>query len=378
MRVLLISDAYGYMQGGVPEEARQLISGLAARGHAVALASDVPLGAIEESLHFPVSLPVGESLAREVGLALEGFRPDFVHVLCMSSKGLMRIAPLLEGHAWALTVHSVPPYERKLGMWHGHEGIHYAARALRYVANSTAWRWVFRRGIAPRVIVHSEYVRDIVLSYGCAENRLTLIPLAFNGGPVTQPVISAPRSGDAPLLLTTVGGFAHTKGQHDVVKALPMLIKHFPRLRYQVIGEVRDPSYLDYLGQLARRLDVSEHLLTTPNLSQQEKQARLSASDAYVQPSHEEGFCLAFAEAAAVVPRLVAANTGAMASIARRDPGARVVPICRPNAIAAAVCDLFETELPDNHMQERALRLTGMFSPSRYLEAHEVLYAQTR
>lgn len=360
------------MRGGVPTETRSLITGLVARGHHVALAGDrVPSGVRSIPLYF-VKLPIDDSLSAAVKAALDDFLPDFVHVMCMSSKGVLILSSLLSTHRWALTVHSVPPYERKLNFWHGLEALHYGARAMRFALNSVAWKWIFSRDLVQSIIVHSHFVRNVVVAYGASPSRVHVIPLPFEG--------SGCNDGDARVrmadpLLVTVGGFAHTKGQHDVVKALPELIRHFPGIRYQMIGEVRDETYVTYLRKLAAGRRVAEHLLISPDLDQESKLTALKAADVYVQPSHEEGFCLAYAEAAAIVPRLVGAEAGAIEAMSVGDAGMRIVPIRSPTAIAAAVAELLTARLPPDLMQLRSDRLSHEFSLERYLGEHEVLYA---
>ena len=374
MRILIIIDVSLYMRGGVPAEVRALLGGLIARGHAVAEASHTALAEFAGAAHFALSLPITDRLVDEIGVALKVFEPDFVHVLSMNSRGVQLLAPVLRAHRWALTVHSLAPHERKLAGLHASESLHYGARAVRFLPNSLAWRWVLRQGMAPWVIVHSEYVRDIAVRYGCDPGSIRTIALPF----VSDASACVERGvSDSPLLVT-VGGYAHTKGQHDLVKALPTLLQRFPRLRCQLIGEVRDHSYLAYLRSLAQRLGVADRLLVTPDLSQADKRAALESADVYVQPSHEEGFCLAYAEAAAVVPRLVGTETGAIAAISRDDVGARVVATRDPQAIAAAVRELLDKAMPKGHMAERAARLSAQFSTCCYLQQHEELYTANR
>jgi glycosyltransferase involved in cell wall biosynthesis len=373
MRILIVTDISGHMPGGVPAETRRLVDGLVQNGHVVALASDVPLGDAINILHVPIIIPVKPSLANDVRDALAYFKPDFVHLMCMSSKGVMLLASVLHDHPWALTVHSVPPYESKLNRWHGHERLHYGARALRFALNGLAWRWIFSRGIVPMCIVHSEFVKDIVLAYGASRDFVKSIPLCFDSSMSQRVVDTSPVKTDAPLLVT-VGGFAHSKGQHDVVKALPALLEKFPRLRYQIIGEIRDESYVSYLYRLAQNLNVLDHFIITPDLDEPAKQKVLEQADVYIQPSHEEGFCLAYAEAAAIVLRLVGTDTGAMAAISDGDAGARVIPTKTPSAIAAAVTKLMKTDLPPLIMREREARLGEIFSSAGYLRSHEELY----
>lgn len=374
MRILIVSDVTSRMPGGVPAETRALINGLASKGHVVAFASDAPLSGAEAATHFPITIPITSAFADQVGVALSAFHPDFVHVICMSSKGLLALSPVLRAHRWALTVHSIPPYERKLPLWHAHEGLHYAARSLRFLPHTLAWRWLLRGGKVSSIVVHSEFVFEVIVRYGFPRERLRLIPLAFHPR-ATAASKSSRRCNTDELLLVTVGGLAHTKGQHDVVKALPALLGRFPRLRYQLIGEIRDASYVRWLTRLSRDLGVADHLSMTTELTQEAKAAAVSRADVYVQPSHEEGFCLAYAEAAALVGRLVGADAGAIGALSRDDPGAKVVPVRQPEAIAQAVASLLDAELPPGHMVERAARLSARFSYETYLRAHESLYA---
>ncbi len=179
MRILIVSDVSGFMPGGVPAETRELIGGLSQRGHELALAGDVPVTEPQTARHFPITIPIGSSLRRQVAAALDEFKPDFVHVICMSSRGVLALASLLRSRPWALTVHSVSPYERKLRFFHRHEDLHYALRSLRCLPNSMAWRWVLSSGKVPRVIVHSDFVAQVVERYGFPARLIALVSLPF-------------------------------------------------------------------------------------------------------------------------------------------------------------------------------------------------------
>ena len=374
MRILILSDVSGFMPGGVPAETRELISGLSNRGHELALASDVPVTAAQTARHFPITIPIGSSFRRQVAASLDEFKPDFVHVICMSSRGVLTLASILRSRPWALTVHSVSPYERKLKFFHRHEELHYAFRSLRCLPNSMAWRWVLSSGKVPRVIVHSDVVAQVVERYGFPAHLIALVPLPFR--PPSRDRDAEARPSNGGLQLTTLAGLAHTKGQHDVIKALPALARRFPHLRYQLIGEVRDDSYVRWLKRLAVRLGVADRLLFSVDLDQAAKAEALRRADVYVQPSHEEGFCLSYAEAAALVPRLVGTRTGAIAAMSRDDPGARIVPVRDPRALAEAISALATVDLPAGHMADRATRLSERFSYDAYLRAHEAIYAR--
>ena len=376
MRILIVSDVSSWMLGGVPAETRGLVEGLLERGHAVALASDAPLAGTERALHLPVTLPVTPRLRDELTAAMASFEPDFVHVICMNSKGLIYIADCLRHRRWAVTVHSVPPHENKLLGWHRHNALHYALRNLRYLPNRLAWRYVFRRVHVPCVVVHSAFVRNVVASHGYPPEQVVVIPLFFRAD--TSGTAAPARSiGNAPKLLT-IGGLTHSKGQRDVTVALPGLVKRYPHLCYHMVGEVRDASYVVELQRLAREVGVAAHIRISSDFDAASLEQELASADVYVQPSHEEGFCLAYAEAAGRIARLVGTDTGAIAAMSTDDEGASVVPAARPEALAIAIAHQLAMTFDDGHMQRRIDRLHRDFGFDGYIEAHERLYGDVQ
>jgi glycosyltransferase involved in cell wall biosynthesis len=375
MRILILSNVTFHMRGGVPTEARELAGGLRSSGHEVAICGDVPILGERGVAHFALSLESARQLQASVSAALASFRPDLVHVMAMSSPGMRALRRVLEGRPWVLTCHSVPPYERKLAAWHGSERLHYAARNLRFLPHSLAWRFLFTARRVPHVIVHSAWVGDIVRRHGCPADGIRSIPLGadVDAAPVREaPAAPAP---DAPRLVT-VGGIAHTKGLHDAVRAVQALRSGFPGLSYRIIGEVRDASYLAHLESLISRAGLSRHVGIETDLDEAAKQAALQSADLYLQPSHEEGFCLAYIEAASRVPRLVGTDTGAIRLVSEGDAAMSVVPPQRPEVLASAIEALLRQPLPDGLMSMRAKRLQRDFSWRRYLDEHERLYGE--
>src|SRR5262249_1281350 len=87
-----------------------------------------------------------------------------------------------------------------------------------------------------------------------------------------------------------------------------------------------------------------------------------------------EGFCLAYIEAAGLVPRLVGTDTGAIRAIGAGDAGARTVRVRAPCELTDAMLELLAATLPADLMARRASRLAAHFAWSHYLDAHEALY----
>ena len=358
-------------------ETAQLVRGLQARNHQLAFMGDIPIEGAELVQHFALSLPTDRSLSLRLREVISAFKPELVHVIAMSSRGITRIAPLLRSVQWVFTCHSLPPYERRLQSLHWSDTAHYAARSLRYAANTWAWKWLFRKGLIPHAVVHSHSLADVIAQYGQPTNRVSLIPLGC------EPIANVTCSSGVvepgrPLRLLTIGGIAHTKGYHDALTALAALACVFPKIEYTIIGEMRDPSYARFLEAMIAKLELRESVRIVDNASDAEKEEALRRSDVYLQPSHEEGFCLAYIEAASIVPLLVGTDTGAIRLISANDVGARVVPVGQPSRIADAVRELSAIPLPRDLLLRRQERLAAQFSWSKYLDSHESLYDRLR
>ena len=374
MRILIISDVSSYMRGGVPVETKELLKGLVLRGHEVAFGADAPLCG-EEVRHYAFSTNEPNQ-ATQLKQILAHFKPELVHVMAMGSRGLTAIAPLLRNQQWVLTCHSIPPFELKLACCHNHDQLHYALRALWFAANTLAWKWLFRKANIPCIIAHSRYVQNIVENYGYQTGKSRLIPLGFKRG--ESATHAALRTLSSSPKFLTVGGIAHTKGQHDAILAMANLKHVFPDFTYQLIGEVRDNSYLQFLNKLIDQKGLSKHIKITPNLDETSKQSALQQTDFYLQPSHEEGFCLSYIEAAGIVPRLIGTDTGAIALISADDLGMQVVSPKSPTEIADSIRKLAATTLPEDLLITRNLRLEKQFSWESYLDQHEQLYKELK
>jgi hypothetical protein len=234
-------------------------------------------------------LPTTAALGDEVGRALTAHRPDLVHVMAMSSRGLMQLRGQLRVRPWLMTCHSLPPYERKLPFLHGNDTMHYALRAARFLPHALAWRGIFLCGLVPRVVVHSPKMARLVADYGQPEMAIDTILLGVNGGQGELTIPDEP-SPAAPRL-TTIAGVAHTKGYHDALHAISLLRARFPGLRYQIIR--RDPGLeLHGLPQAGHRAKGScrTWCASPPTCPRLRSRKALARSHLYLQPSHEEGF----------------------------------------------------------------------------------------
>jgi len=148
------------------------------------------------------------------------------------------------------------------------------------------------------------------------------------------------------------------------------LAARFPTLAYRAIGNSRNSAYTAFLRGRIAALGLGDRVALVDDADDAAKQAALAAADLYVQPSHEEGFCLAFAEAAMVAPRLVGCRTGEIAGLAGGDPTTRVVEPKDVTGIAAAATELLAVNVTPADVAARAQRLVERYSWAAYLDQH--------
>jgi phosphatidyl-myo-inositol dimannoside synthase len=105
---------------------------------------------------------------------------------------------------------------------------------------------------------------------------------------------------DRSINLLTVGRVSPRKGQHNVVEALPSILKVYPTLVYHIVGI---PDYEDQVKERANRLGVSSSIQFHGAVSGNELNEILNRTDIFImlsenQPNGDvEGFGIAILEA---------------------------------------------------------------------------------
>lgn len=377
MKILAMTDLSGHMVGGPTTAAVELLNGLTQRGHHVVLVNDHPYPGLVGVEHASHSITDARATAEEVRRLLSHHRPDVVHLLSMGQKPLRRLAGLLKGRPWLMTLHSISPYERIVRGWHRYQAIHYALRNLRYLPNTCGWHALLRTLTIPRVIVHSRWMEGVGRRYGVAANSLRVVELACAPAPMPTLPPFAPNPLRRGPQIVTVAGIAHTKGLHDAIRAIAKLRPSFPGIGYIIIGEVRDPTYLRFIKSLTIELALEDVVEVRERIPTSEKDRLLEGADVYIQSSHEEGFCLAYLEAAHRVARLVGTSTGAISEISGGDVGIKVTAPGDVDALAAAIEALLRSSKPSAaQFATRQNRLGDQFSWDRHVDDHESIYSE--
>ncbi|MFL5529444.1 MAG: glycosyltransferase family 4 protein [Gemmatimonadaceae bacterium] len=148
--------------------------------------------------------------------------------------------------------------------------------------------------------------------------------------------------GDAPLILTVARLVPH-KGQDMGIRALSMLARDFPKLRYIMVGEGHDELRL---RGIARELGVLDRVGFVGPMRDDELPEAYATSTIYLGASrvdkeiNVEGFGISFLEAGASGIPSVAGDSGGVRSAVRDGETGIVVPPTDPDAIADAIRSL--------------------------------------
>ncbi|MFL5522758.1 MAG: glycosyltransferase family 4 protein [Gemmatimonadaceae bacterium] len=176
-------------------------------------------------------------------------------------------------------------------------------------------------------------------------------PAHFNPGRDTGALRRRWGVGDAPVVITVARLVPH-KGQDMGIRALAMLARDFPDLRYIMVGEGHDEARL---RELARELSVLDKVGLVGAMRDDELPEAYATSTIYLGASrvdneiNVEGFGISFLEAGASGVPSVAGDSGGVRSAVRDGETGIVVPPTDPDAIADAIRSLLLN--PDRRAQ---------------------------
>ena len=331
MRILFVSDV-PQAPGGAELVTQQISSGLAGLGCEVAVLRPNPSQPIADYAGTATVYALDTSTKRSIDVSLSEsincFKPDIVHVAAGRWPLVSRVDTAVRNLPWVLGVHNLVPFEAHIGRFYGRNRIYYYARNARYFPNALLLAIGLRRWRFARVVCHNRQVQSRLRQYGCRREQVTLVTPGYSTGASS---LSCGSEGRSPFnaqshpRLLTIAGIVHHKGLHDSLRAIANLAKVFPHFSYLIIGGRRDEAYASYLEALVTRMGIRSHVSLIYDASEELKWSALRDTDLYIQPSHEEGFCLTFLDAAMAVPRLLGTATGEMPSIAEKDPYCGIV-----------------------------------------------------
>ena len=157
--------------------------------------------------------------------------------------------------------------------------------------------------LADLCVANSHFTADLLKANGINKNKIMIshpgVSSAFIPD-IAHHINKKPQDNKSPVLLT-VANLVPRKGHHRVIQMLPALTKHFPNIRYFIIGQGPEKQRLQLL---AEHLQVSNHCIFTGRVSEAQLHKYYQLADCFIMPglqigSEVEGFGIAFIEASA-------------------------------------------------------------------------------
>lgn len=340
MRVALIGSHQANVDGGspAPDDVTPLGTALAARGVDVVGYSCQP-GAVEVGypvVHLP-STTAAQEASSAAGLApivgefatflsaeWDGDPPDVVS----AASWIHGVAAQLAADRHGIpTVLSLPQLAHTVQRRQGRpvdEGPQ--ARFERLLARA-----------AQRVVVSCTDDLTVLLAFGCARRRLSVLPQAVDVEHFTSVGPAAPR-GSEQRIVTVARELLPHKGIEDLIRTLPRL----PAAELVVVGGP-DRHRLDWdagacrLRSLALDLNVSDRLHLTGHVAWAKLPPILRSADVFAASSWYEPFGLPVVEAMACGVPVVASAAGGMLDTVVHEVTGLLVPARDPAKLAKAL-----------------------------------------
>jgi glycosyltransferase involved in cell wall biosynthesis len=149
---------------------------------------------------------------------------------------------------------------------------------------------------------------------------------------------------DAPILVS-VGALVERKGFHRVMECLPRLRQRFPKLRYLIVGgSSPEGDWSAALQERTVQLGVQDCVTFLGAWPAQDLKIPLSAADAFVLATANEGWANVFLEAMACGLPVVTTDVGGNAEVVNDGSLGTVVPFGDRDALAGAIGEALERE----------------------------------
>lgn len=165
------------------------------------------------------------------------------------------------------------------------------------------------------------------------------------------------------LVVGSIGTMVYTKGFQDIVHILPAIVKQFPNLTLELIG---DGGIRKRIEKMIIKLKLTNHVKLFGTVKNVQKV--IQKWDVYVSASYSESFGLAVAQAMALGIPIVAYSVGGIPEIVDRNCGKLVNPGDK-NELQHAIIDLLgQPKLIEKLGHQAAQKIRNKFTLELMIE----------
>lgn len=225
----------------------------------------------------------------------------------------------------------------------------------RHAPMRSAVRWLLRA--ADSIIGQSQdTVRHVSSIYG-VDKRVELIPLGIERPPRIAPASRASFGipNDA-FVMITIGRLVARKATTQLIEVFAQ--SKIPNAHLLIVGDGPDAQPI---AERARALGIADRIHLLGQVSDEQKYAALSISDAFVSTSQHEGFGLVYLEAMAQGLPIVCYDRGGQTDFLTSGETGFVIPLNDQARFAQALVALHTDELARKEYGERNLARVEQF-----------------
>ncbi|CAM3556586.1 glycosyltransferase family 4 protein [Marinicrinis lubricantis] len=206
---------------------------------------------------------------------------------------------------------------------------------------------------AKKIIANSSYTKLMMVNQGIPEHRISIIAPGLNTKKLLQ------KSGNVKgfkeryglndkKVLITVARLVERKGHDVVLKALPKVVEQIDSIKYVICGT---GPYKDQLSQMVEQYRLSDYVVFTGELTEEELNAAYQSADIFIMPSREikekgdvEGFGIVFLEANYYKVPVIGGNSGGIPDAIVKDKTGFLIDPLNEEEIAQKILTLLQDE----------------------------------
>lgn len=298
-KILIITSEFPPQPGGIGNHAYNLALKLQENGYCTSIFTDYRLKNHIEEDDFDKDLPIKVIRINRSKFRVLTYLSRIITFIKIANKHSIIIASG-KFSLWMVGLSPFTKKKKKTAIIHGSEVN--LQGFLRKVTNKSLKRF-------QKIIAVSNFTKSLIDNL-----NLNNVSVIHNGFTISKYQQQKPVSKSKAPILITVGSVTERKGQINIIKALPTLLKTYPMLRYKIVGI---PSERVKLEKLAKELDVMHAITFFGKVSEKKKYKLIEDSSIFVMLSNStesgdvEGFGIAILEAnASGLPAIGAKNTG--------------------------------------------------------------------
>ena len=294
-------------------------------------------------------------------------KPDVVHTHS-SKAGITGRAAAWAEHVPAVihTIHGLPFHERQ-----------FALTRNTYIA---AERWAAKR--CHRILGVTQAMGDaFTANHICTPEKFAVVPSGMD----TASFLSPAKSRDVvraelriPLDAPVLGICARLdkfKGQDDLIRIMPALLRDLPELRLLIVG---DGYYRPTLDALAEELGVKHRVIFTGLVPPARVPELLGAMDIKALPSYQEGQPRTLVQALLCGCAIVGYKAGGIPEVCVDGVTGRLVPVGDREKLTQTIAELFANPEERKTLSDRGREYAkANFDQRIMIERLEKIYAET-